>query len=174
MSRTKKSRCLSIWKSAPFTISSLGGFPSTHSSENLIHSQALFPAGTQILYLLNYFTEQSVWSYFSYLYFQPAGSTSQHKLLIVNRVHELNGHTIPMLPQIFPFSPVLRFVQVTKQFWKIPCHLPTLLVRGVHHFSVTVSLNAPSLLLPPVWLSPAEKGRKWGWSTSFLISAEQL
>lgn len=29
-----------------------------------------------------------------------------------------------------------------------------LLVLGVHHFNVIVSLNEPSLLLPPKWVSP--------------------
>lgn len=87
---------------SPFTISSLRGFPRIHSSENLMDSQALFPAETSVLYLLNYFTDQSVCSYFSYLYFSPAGSTSHNKLLIINRVHDLHGHTIPMLSQICP------------------------------------------------------------------------
>lgn len=163
MSRTKKSRCLSVWKS------SLGGFPRIHSSENLLHSQVPFPAETPILYLLNHFTDQSVCSYFSYLYFWPAGSTSQHKLLIVNRVHVLHSH----LRSALAFSTALWFVQVTNQVWKIPWHLPTLLVRGVHHFSVTVSLNVPSLLLPPTWLSPAEKGRKCGNQPEF-ITEKQL
>lgn len=36
------------------------------------------------------------------------------------------------------------------QLQKILFYLPTLFVRGVHHFNVTVSLNVPSLLLPPV------------------------
>lgn len=29
-----------------------------------------------------------------------------------------------------------------------------LFVLGVHHFNVIVSLNEPSLLLPPKWVSP--------------------
>lgn len=75
--------------------------------------------------------------------YRPKGKTSINKKQITS---------------LFSFLPVYRENSVQHklyQFCKIPCYLPTLFVRGVHHFNVTVSLNVPSLLLPPIWLSPA-------------------